>query len=424
MRAVWAIAVAAFLFGALLQVGSSFADSDVSVSGLNISDNIFTDSPVFLSAAFSYKSQTQQPFVAVFEVRDSKDVTVFVKLDAGLLVPAGQQLSRVYWVPEIAGEYTARVFAVSSISEPEILSGIQSISFTVENSPEIEEPVEYSLSERPSGTMLNELRNYAVTKINEDRARFSLPPLDLSQNTAAQHHAEDILKTKQKSYWTTSGENPYVTYTRYGGVGAVAQNVAVSGSPGYFADCASGAYPCDKVNPFEQIDLHQYGMVYEDADCCGDAQRNNILDPYHTDVSIGIAFDDYTFVMVQNFENNYIKLEKPVAGEFKYFQIIGDTPRGEIVGINIYRDKIPSAATYDQNKASASYGLGEFVTSVAKPGSGEGPITADKWTASGQNVEIGFSTKSLIEDRAVYIIEVLFEDEDGNVFPVMTYALF
>ena len=382
----------------------------------------FANSPVFLSATFSHQSQEQQPFVAVFEIRDGDGVTVFVKLDAGLLAPAGQQLSRVYWVPEAAGEYTARVFAVSSISEPEVLSEIQSAAVTVENS--VEAPFEYSLGDRPSTALLNELRTYAVTKINEDRARFSLPPVDLSQNTAAQHHADDILKTKQISYWMTNGEKPYMTYTRYGGVGAVKQNVGMTGNQEYFADCASGAYPCDTINPFEQIDLHQYGMVYDDGSCCADSHRDNILDPHHTHVSIGIAYDDYTFVIVQNFENNYIKLDKPVAKEYKYFQIVGDTPRGQIVGINIYRDEIPSASTYQQNKDSASYGFGEFVAAVVQPGSGDGSIEADKWIVNRQNVEIGFSTASMIEDRAVYTVEVLFEDKDGNVFPVMTYALF
>ena len=421
MRAVLALAVAAFLLGVLGQPSSSFADSDVAVSTLGVSQ-AFANSPVFLSATFSHHSQEQQPFVAVFEIRDSGGVTVFVKLDAGILAPAGQQLSRVYWVPDAAGEYTAHVFAVSSISEPEVLSAIQSAAFTVENSAET--PFEYALSDRPSTTVLNELRNYAVAKINEDRAKFSLPPVYLSQNTAAQHHSDDILKTKQISYWMTNGEKPYMTYTRYGGVGAVEQNVGMTGNQEYFADCASGAYPCDTINPFEQIDLHQYGMVYEDESCCANIHMDNILDPFHTDVSIGIAYDDYTFVIVQNFENNYIKLDKPVAKEYKYFQISGDTPRGQIVGINIYRDELPSEGTYQQNRDSASYGFGEFVAAVARPGSEEGSIEADKWLVNRQNVEIGFSTSSIIEDRAVYMVEVLFEDEDGNTFPVMTYALF
>ena len=73
------------------------------------------------------------------------------------------------------------------------------------------------------------MRQYALAKINEDRAKFGLSAVLLSDNKAAQVHSEDVFKTKQISHWMTNGEKPYMTYSRYGGVGDVGQNVDVEG---------------------------------------------------------------------------------------------------------------------------------------------------------------------------------------------------
>ena len=46
-----------------------------------------------------------------------------------------------------------------------------------------------------SGTM-QALKNFALSKINEDRAKHALSPLLQSNNTAAQIHANELLQTK------------------------------------------------------------------------------------------------------------------------------------------------------------------------------------------------------------------------------------
>jgi uncharacterized protein YkwD len=383
------------------------------------------NSPLFLSAAIGNANDFAQPFVAVFEVRDAEDVTVFVRLEAGVLAPGGQQAPRTFWVSDAAGEYAARVFVISGISELEVLSDVQSTQFLVQESSQPEPPVVFSLSESPSSSLIYQLKQYALEKINEDREKFGLHPLYLSQNIAAQKHAEDILSTKVLSHWTTSGESPYMTYTRYGGLGMVSQNIAMSGSPGYYADCTSGRHLCDRVDPFEQVDIRQYGMVYTDAECCGDSHRDNILDPFHTDVSIGVAYDDYTFVIVQNFENNYIKLDKPLAKRANYVELVGDFPSGQIHAINVHYDVKPTPEIYDQNKDGSSYGLGELVATVVPPGnnSSAAVIVADVWNSGRQSAEIGFSLNSINESRGVYTIVVMLEDRDGNVFPAISYSL-
>ena len=417
--------IAMLLLASVQPTQKIYAEYRVAILPLSVTLGNVVDSPVFMSAAIANENGFEQPFVAVFEVRDANGITVLVRMEPGVLAPGGPQTPRASWVPESAGQYTARMFVISSISQPEVLSQTQSAQLIVRESLQPEPPAVFSLKEAPTISFLYQLRQYALGKINDDREVFGLPPVELSRNIAAQELAKDILTTKVLSHWTAGGEKPYMSYSRYGGLGMVTQNVAMSGSPEYYADCSSGVHMCDTVDPFEQIDLHQHGMMEIDAGCCGDGSRDNILDPFHTEVSIGIAYDDYTFVLVQNFENNYIELDESPAKRASYVELVGDIPRGQIHAINVHYDEKPSAAIYEQNKGKRSYGLGELVATVVSPGgnSSSAAIEADVWNHRAYSVEIGLSLNSVNERRGVYTIVVLFEDGDGSVFPAMSYSL-
>lgn len=427
MRIGLAIAAMVMLFIAVLPA-KTYAENAIEIMPLSVNpgaaENV-ANSPIFMSVTIANKNDFSQPFVAVFEVRDAEGSTVFVKMEAGMLAPQGQLAPRTFWVPDSAGDYVARAFVISSVSNPEVLSAAQSAAFTVQESSSTPEPSPvFSLKEAPASSLIYQLKLYALEKINSDRIKFGLDEVNLSQNIAAQQHADEILATKVLSYWTAAGEKPYMAYNKYGGLGVVAQNVAMSGSLQYYADCTGGQV-CDAVDPFEQIDLHQYGMVYTDAECCDDAHKNRILDPVHTDVSIGIAYDDYTFVMVQNFESNHMKLDQLPAKRANYVELAADIPKGQIKEVNVHYDERPSPAIYEQNKGVATYELGELVGTVVPPGgnSTSGEIVADYWKLNMQSVEIGFSLNSVNERRGVYTVVVIFEDIDGSVFPIMSYSL-
>ena len=152
-----------------------------------------------------------------------------------------------------------------------------------------------------------ELVRHALELINEDRAAFGLEPVRLGSNAAAQVHAEDVFRNKQISHWMSNGEKPYMTYSRYGGMGSVGQNVAIAGfNKTQYEQCVQNTlYDCEKINPITTIEELQYEMMYNDKECCDDGHRNNILNKYRTGVSIGIVYDEYYLVLVQNFENNY-----------------------------------------------------------------------------------------------------------------------
>lgn len=101
----------------------------------------------------------------------------------------------------------------------------EQIAKSVEKSiPKSVEPVQKSLDKYIPKTdtkqiPLSELYSHTLNLVNADRAEKGLAPVQLSQNKAAQAHAEDVLKTRTISHWMTNGEKPYMTYTRYGGAG-------------------------------------------------------------------------------------------------------------------------------------------------------------------------------------------------------------
>jgi len=275
-----------------------------------------------------------------------------------------------------------------------------------------------------------ELTEYALQVINEDRKAFNLDPVMLSENKAAQVHADDILKTRAISHWMTNGEKPYMTYAIYGGLGKVSQNVVFGGYQD-LEGCIKQTVICNPIDPKAQINSTEYTMMYDDA-ASNWGHKDNILDKHHTHVSLGISYDDYTFVMVQNFENNYIKFSKPISENKGRVTFTGTIPKGSLYGVEIYYDELPTSKVYLENKDAPSYGNGEFVAAVVKPllpdqyyeqPSGYSLITADKWIEGDGAADVSFDISSLTSKRGVYTIIVTL-DVDGDVFPAASYPVF
>src|SRR5919198_584614 len=71
--------------------------------------------------------------------------------------------------------------------------------------------------QKPSALSYHQLLEYALQKINDDRTKFNIPAVKLSDNnTAAQLQAEDILSMRLISHYTTKGMKPYMVYTLNG----------------------------------------------------------------------------------------------------------------------------------------------------------------------------------------------------------------
>jgi hypothetical protein len=282
----------------------------------------------------------------------------------------------------------------------------------------------------PQQVPQEELIQHALDAINSEREKAGLAPVQLSDNQAAQVAAEDVFDTKQISHWLSNGEKPYMTYTRLGGDGSVHQNVAIAGfGPDEYDRCVSTVILCERIDAIDAIDELQYEMVYNDEQCCDNGHRENILDPHHTRVSIGIAYNPYYLALVQNFEADY-NLRVNVDGAD--VQITGRMPSGtSLRSVAVYYDELPTSEAYEQNKERLAYDAGEFVASVFEPlpfgmeyqqPSDYEVIEAESWM-EGRAVDARFDLAPAMTADGVYTIYATFE-RDGEQFTATSHSIF
>ncbi|MEO9362770.1 MAG: CAP domain-containing protein [Nitrososphaera sp.] len=285
---------------------------------------------------------------------------------------------------------------------------------------------------KPEKVPQEELVAHVLAAINSDRKKFGLEPVTLGDNQAAQLHAEDVFKTKQISHWTTSGEKPYMTYTRLGGKGSVHQNVAIAGfGPDEYGRCVSTVILCERIDPLSTIDELENEMMNNDKKCCDNGHRDNILDRDHTRVSIGIAYDEYYLALVQNFEADY-GLSVDVEGT--KVSIAGSMPTGaKFDNVLVYYDELPSKQVYDANKEKLSYDAGTLAASVFEPlprglkyqqPGDYVVIEADRWQDRNGNLDVGFDLAPAMKEDGVYTVYAMFDDAEGNQFSATSHSIF
>jgi uncharacterized protein YkwD len=409
------------------------------------------------SGIHNYGSSLSQ-YLFLFEIRDSSDVTIYLRFVNETINDYQTVTSNLFWTPSSPDEYQIRVFAISNLTKPEILTGVSSVTVDVKdnnngknNAKELVSNQLTADSSKHSSISqflvqeqsdIQHLKQYALQLINSDRQRYGIPPLKLSQNIAAQKHAEDMyMMASNASHWTSDGMKPYMRYTIFNGTGAVAQNVAA----GYIysrhdlQQCLRGLLRCLTLNATEMLDNIEYAMMYEDRKCCNDGHRNNILDKYHTNVSIGIAYDKYYIAFVQNFENNYINFQSPIREEIGKIKMVGSVigNKGNPREIGVYYDVYPTFQVYQRDKNRTSYDDGRNVAYIVKPApfgynypteTNYTLIQADKWTMSNSSsFDIEFNLEPVIKasGSGVYTLVMYLESKDNdNLIPATTYSIF
>lgn len=286
---------------------------------------------------------------------------------------------------------------------------------------------------KPEKVPQQELIAHALASINSERKKFGLQPVTLSDNQAAQVHAEDVFKTKQISHWTSSGEKPYMTYTRFGGNGSVRQNVAIAGfGPDEYNRCVSTIILCERIDPLSTLDELQHEMIYDDKECCDNGHRDNILDRNHTHVSIGIAYDAYYLALVQNFEADY-GLSTNVDGT--KVSITGPMPSGaKFDNVVVYYDEPPSKQAYEINKERLSYDAGTLVATVFEPlprglryqqPGDYVVIEANRWHDDiNGGLDVSFDLAPAMKKDGVYTVYAMFDDAQGKQFSATSHSIF
>ena len=154
-------------------------------------------------------------------------------------------------------------------------------------------------------------------------------------------------------------------------------------------------------------------MVYEDVSCCNNGHRDNILNPLHNYVSIGISYNSTYVFFDEEFENDYINLNFTVSGSSAatpYYVTMQGTPiSGAPVpnSVYVFYDGPPGVQTRSQlNAGPHEYTPGTFVGGVLPRTilgncnqfvSGT-TVCADHWTFDSGGADIAFPLEQFVSD--------------------------
>lgn len=156
------------------------------------------------------------------------------------------------------------------------------------------------------------LAAFMLELVNTDRQVNGLSPVawDTTATLAGQRHSEDMVQNNYFSHWNQEGLGPEHRYAQIGGEYVAMENLHAFS---YTYDNGSAA-PIEDWQ--EVIKNAQIGLMNSPG------HRANILDPAHTHVGIGMAYNPDTgqFRLAQEFTNQYVTLFLPIPGQ----ALVGD----------------------------------------------------------------------------------------------------
>ncbi|MDG6933165.1 MAG: CAP domain-containing protein [Nitrososphaerota archaeon] len=270
-----------------------------------------------------------------------------------------------------------------------------------------EPPLLYYNAPKPADYVT--LAQYMLNLINNDRMANNVTSnVTLDYNPAAQQHAYSMLVNNYFSHWDTQGYKPYMRYTIAGGTGSVDENVAYEQYNGKFTNTAAVEQALKQM---------EYDMVYDDAGH-NYGHRDNILDPYHNMVTIGVAYNLNYVYLVQDFENKLINwTQTPSLSSSGQVILSGSFPLSRSIQmVQIFYDPTPTPLTR-QDLANppydGSYNQGTFVGGVVQPGfqvQGGTTVNPSIWQISSSSFIIAFNMKNVIatDGPGVYTIYIAF----------------
>ena len=163
-----------------------------------------------------------------------------------------------------------------------------------------------------------ELVQFTLGLINSDRNQSGIPGVTLSAVESGQQHADSLAYYGTFGHWDVQGYKPYMRYTLLGGGGYVEENVYLDYCT-YSPPSDPSVFPtgCNLRTIENGIANADAALMHRDGACCDNGHRDNILDAFHTGVSIGIAYNSTSdaLYLVEDFENSYITSESlQIAG--------------------------------------------------------------------------------------------------------------
>ena len=209
---------------------------------------------------------------------------------------------------------------------------------------------------QPTPTAVPPPKSLMLELINEARAGAGLPAVVLGENGAAQIHADNSLAECIASHWGTDGLKPYMRYSLSGGYQSNAENW-------YGSDyCLTAS---DGYRAITSVSTEVRRAMQEWMDSPG--HRENILDPSHKKVNVGLAWDRFNFVAYQHFEGDYVEyttLPTIVGGRLSFAGRVKNGAgfgAGQIFPVRIDYDPPPHQLTRGQVARTYCYGPGQPV---------------------------------------------------------------
>lgn len=272
----------------------------------------------------------------------------------------GDQYTIQYTTPTGTNQYTLVTYNTSTPNQKifnspnnAILQIGKSLASDKQTVGNILEQAAQRFNTKPTPTK-EELYEYALQVVNQDRKAHGLNPVELSNISSAQSRADDMLSAEYFSHWNTDGVKPYVVYTKLGGQGDVDENISVTISYCPVSSCMPNSF-----DPFQQINNSEYNMMYKDAGSFW-GHRDNILDPSHTDVNFGIAYTNERFYFVEHFENNIVKWQT-IKLDGNQLHLVGQAPSGySLDQIEMFSDPAPKSLTNTELDGTPPYDIGYY----------------------------------------------------------------
>lgn len=195
-----------------------------------------------------------------------------------------------------------------------------------------------------------ELVDYFMWLINEERINYGLSSVildDLAAKTG-QAHAAEMAGNGYMSHWNQSGFGPDIRYSLAGGTEWVQENVY------------SSWQRYDNGTPVPIEDWNSVIKQAHEALMNSPGHRANILNPDHTHVGIGLAYDPKTgeFRVAQEFINRYVELDtmpdqaRPGSEITISFRLLNDAAEPVV---NLAYEPFPQPLSTDQLNGTSTY---------------------------------------------------------------------
>jgi uncharacterized protein YkwD len=197
------------------------------------------------------------------------------------------------------------------------------------------------------------LREECLRLINRDRKQFGLQPVQLDPfaSSVADNYCRDQIRNGTTGHFTTDGQAPYMRYSFAGGNDGLSENAAAWSATYSFSDRAL----------YEMMRRSEDVMMREVAP--HDGHRRTILDPYATQVGIGLAWDGGEFRLTQEFVRHYIDWKRALPRTATIGDQVlssGQPVHGyQIDAITVHHEPLPQSIAAVTANALTSYGLPE-----------------------------------------------------------------